>query len=368
MHILLIRLRMIGDVVFTTPAIRALRCRFPEARIDYLVEESAAEVVQDNPHLDEVIVIPLTFGVRRIRDDLRIGSRLRRRRFDLVIDFHGGPRGSWLSWLTRAPRRIGYSVAGRRWMYTDVIARPRELRPRHSVQNQWDLLAPLGVDSPDPSRDGLEMPESADARREVSTRLAAAGVPADAPLVVVHVSAGNPFRRWPAERFGEVVAALVREDARRWVVVTSGPSDRRAVEQVGDAARARLPGELAGHVARCGEFGLRELRSLVARAALYIGCDSGPLHIAGTTTTPVVGLYGPTLPVRSAPWRDPAIPAAAVEPAGLACRPCDQRVCVHGDFRCLQSIAAATVLDAARRVLREGSATPSRIDRAPVGR
>jgi len=80
MNILLIRLRMIGDVVFTTPAVRALRRRFPEARLTYLVEHAAAPVVAGNPHIDEVIAVPLTSGVARVRDDWRIGRDLRRRR------------------------------------------------------------------------------------------------------------------------------------------------------------------------------------------------------------------------------------------------------------------------------------------------
>jgi lipopolysaccharide heptosyltransferase II len=360
MRILLIRLRMIGDVVFTTPAIRALRRRYPEARISYLVEDAAAPIVRGNPHLDEVIVIPLTFGARRVLDDLRIGARLRLRRFDLVIDFHGGPRGSWLSWLSRAPRRVGYTVAGRSWMYTQAVERPRELRPRHSVENQWDLLAALGIAPPDPARDPVEMSESADARARVVQRLTAAGVPPDAPIVVLHVSAGNPFRRWPAERFAEVAASLVATDPRRFVVLTSGPSDRDAAEAVGRAARERLGPAHANHVARCGEFDLTELRALVGHAAIYIGGDSGPLHVAGTTTTPVVGLYGPTLPVRSAPWRDPGIPAAAVEPGPLACRPCEQRVCVHGDFRCLASIPADAVTAPAERLLQQAAQEPGR--------
>src|SRR4029079_1104329 len=109
---------MIGDVVFTTPAIPALRRPFPQAHLAYLVEEQAAPIVIGNPHLDEVIIIPLTFGLRRVADDLKIGRELRRRAFDVVIDFHGGPRGSWLTWLTGAPERIGYTVVGRSWMYT----------------------------------------------------------------------------------------------------------------------------------------------------------------------------------------------------------------------------------------------------------
>ena len=192
MNILLIRLRMIGDVVFTTPAIRALRRRFPEARLTYLVESAAAPVIAGNPHIDDVIAIPLTSGAARVLDDWRIGRDLRRRRFDLVIDFHGGPRGSWLS---RAPRRLGYTVLGRSWMYTQAIDRPRQLRRRHSVENQWDLLRELGIPAPDRAGDAVEMAPDPSAAQAVDARLSGAGLGSERALVVIHVSAGNPFRR-----------------------------------------------------------------------------------------------------------------------------------------------------------------------------
>ncbi len=151
-NILLIRLRLIGDVVFTTPSVRALRRRYPAARLSYLVEPEAAPVVRANPHLDDVLVAPRPDGGSRLLADLMLARRLRAARFDVVIDFHGGPRSSWLALAASAPIRIGYDVAGRGWMYTVRVPRPRELRPRHSVVNQWDLLLPLGFDAPDPAR------------------------------------------------------------------------------------------------------------------------------------------------------------------------------------------------------------------------
>ena len=102
---------------------------------------------------------------------------------------------------------------------------------------------------------------------------------------------------------------------------------------------------------RTGEFDLAELRALVDRAALYIGGDSGPLHIAATTRTPIVALFGPTLPERSMPWRDPAIGAIAVDAGPLPCRPCHQRHCVPGDFRCLTAISPTMVVAAAEQLL-----------------
>jgi ADP-heptose:LPS heptosyltransferase len=94
-----------------------------------------------------------------------------------------------------------------------------------------------------------------------------------------------------------------------------------------------------------------ELRALVGRSRLFLGGDTGPLHIAATTGTPVVGLYGPTLPARSAPWRDRSIPTISLEVEGLPCRPCEQRVCEPGDFRCLTTLRPEDVIVAAERAL-----------------
>jgi predicted lipopolysaccharide heptosyltransferase III len=349
--ILLVRLRLIGDVVFTTPAIRAVRRRYPDARLVYLVEEEAAPVVQHNPHLDEVIVVAHTRGGRRVADDLALARRLWRDRFDLVIDFHGGPRSAWLTWVTRAPVRVGYDVAGRRWMYSRVVHRPRALRARHSVENQWDLLAAVDdafATGPSPEHDRVEMPVDDEARRRVDGRLAAG--PAATAWIVMHVSAGNPFRRWPEASFADLAAALVRGDAGRAVIITGGPSDRDAATRVIATARATL-GALGTRVVDGDGLSLADLRALVDRAALFVGGDSGPLHVASTSETPIVGLYGPTLAERSRPWRPERVPAVAVDAGELPCRPCDQRVCAPGDFRCLTRVSAAAVYEAAERLL-----------------
>jgi lipopolysaccharide heptosyltransferase II len=357
MRILLVRLRQIGDVVFTTPAVHALRIRFPEAHLTYLVEPAAAPVVAGNPHLNDVIVAPRRGGMRGLLDDLALGRRLRTRRFDLAIDFHGGPRASLLTWLSRARVRIGYRVAGRSWIYTRRIPRPRALRPRHSVVNQWDLLAPLDIPPPDPAASPVEMAADDTAAAAVADRLVRAGVTKGDPLVVIHVSAGNPFRRWPAAHFVELMTTLALGDAALRIIVTSGPSEGEAAAHVIDGARARLGADAARRVLSCGEFSLAELRALLDRAALYIGGDSGPLHIAATTNVPIVGLYGPTLPVRSAPWRSDRCVTESVDAGPLPCRPCDQRACAPGDFRCLTSILPAQVAQAAGRALARAGAT-----------
>jgi ADP-heptose:LPS heptosyltransferase len=284
--------------------------------------------------------------------DVALGRRLKAARYDVAIDFHGGPRASLLTWLSGAPIRIGYEIAGRSWMYTRRIGRPRELRRRHSVENQWDLLTALDIAPPDRSIDVVEMPADAAITAAVDERLARCGVGAGDQIVVVHVSAGNPFRRWPTEHFVALVARLAAENGYRRIVVTSGPSEGDAAARVIAGARSALDAEAAARVMSCGEFSLSELRALLGRAALYIGGDSGPLHIAATTTVPIVGLYGPTLPVRSAPWRSAAYTTESVDAGELPCRPCDQRVCAPGDFRCLTRIHPDRVFEACIRAVR----------------
>ena len=351
MKILLVRLRLIGDVVFTTPAIRALRRHYPDARLSYIVEEEAEPVVRHNPHLDDVIVAKSPRAPGRLRSDLALIRRLRRERYDLAIDFHGGPRSSLITWASGAATRIGYQVAGRSWMYTTAVRRPRALRSRHSVESQWDVLLPLGIKPPNPETDQTEMVDDPDASAAVTRRLAEAGVGADDPLVVIHVSAGNPFRRWPAASFVDLIGRLVATNPLRRIIVTSGPSDAGAAANIANDARAQLSPPMRDAIVECGEFNLAELRSLIGRSSLYIGGDSGPLHIAGTTSVPVVGLYGPTLPVRSQPYRSASFISMAAEAGALPCRPCNQRACEPGDFRCLTGISAEAVAAAAERAV-----------------
>jgi ADP-heptose:LPS heptosyltransferase len=312
-------------------------------------------VVAHNPSLDDVIVAPRGRGLSGLLHDVAVGRRLRAQHFDLVIDFHSGPRSSLLAWLSGAPKRVGYDVRGRGWMYTTRVARPKAIRARHAVENQWDLLNAIGIPTPDPTYSPAEMVVDRDAVRAVDERLAAMGVRQGDELIVVHVSAGNPFRRWPPDSFASLIAMLLRRRAHRRVLVVAGAADRDAVARViGESIDRIEMGDRARLLS--GDFTLDELRALMDRAALYIGGDSGPMHIASTTTVPVVGLYGPTLPVRSQPWRAPQWPTEAAEVDGLPCRPCNQRVCEPGDFRCLTWLTPEQVLQAVERALDRAAA------------
>jgi ADP-heptose:LPS heptosyltransferase len=296
-----------------------------------------------------VIVAPRRRGARRLLDDLALAQRLRRQRYDVAIDLHGGPRAAWLTRASGAPMRIGYDLPWRSAFYTHRVQRSPDLFPRHSVLNQWDLLAPLGIRDCTPERNPVEMTGNAAAAEQVRQRLEAAGINGGHRIVVVHVSAGNEFRRWPEEAFCSLIVGLAERDPHCRIIVASGPSDAAAATRVTEAARSRLsrPESLPPLL----EWDLNELHALVARAAVYIGGDSGPLHLASTTSTPIVALLGPTLPERSRPWRDPRHGAEMVDAGPLPCRPCDQRRCIPGDFRCLTRITPEQVLAAVERVL-----------------
>ena len=196
------------------------------------------------------------------------------------------------------------------------------------------------------------MPIDPDAILAVDRRLAAAGVAADEEIAVLHVSARSPFRRWPLTSFVETAVSLASRTGRR-VIVTSGPSEGTAANDVIAAARDALPPGSRERVLACGDFTLAELRALARAERGVHRRRQRPLHIAATTRVPIVALFGPTPSARSAPWRDPALPVALIEVDGLPCRPCDQRVCAPGDFRCLTRIDAPRVVSAAERVLGE---------------
>jgi ADP-heptose:LPS heptosyltransferase len=217
------------------------------------------------------------------------------------------------------------------------------------VTNQWDLLAPLGIGGCDPARDPLEMPQDPAIVGRLDRRLRESGIEPGHSVVLIHVSAGNPFRRWPAESFASVAASLVERSPDRRVVLVSGPSEPTAAIEIANAARARAGAAREAIVA--AEYDLAELHALAARAAVYIGTDSGPLHVAATTGTPIVQLLGPKLAEQSRPWRDARSFSEIVDVGALPCRPCDERRCEPGDFRCLTGITPDRIVAAAERAM-----------------
>jgi lipopolysaccharide heptosyltransferase II len=353
LKILLVRPRLIGDVLLTTPLLGALRRRFPDAEIAYVLEALAAPVLEAHPHVSTLITLHHRRGWRRWREDALTARRLRSEGFAVAVDLHGGARSALLTWASRAPVRVGYDGAGRGWMYTHVVRRPRGYQPRHSVLNQWDLLRPIdpafGAD-PTPDLHRVAVAPPADPRKRAADLTAGLGIATGSQVVLMHVAAGNRFRQWSSVSFAAVATSLAAADRNRWIVLLGGPGDRSLVDEVRQLAQAQAGDEGRRIVAAVG-WSLGDVRATLEHAALFIGGDSGPMHMAATTDVPIVAIFGPTLPATWAPWRPGHLPLAIVDSGPLPCRPCDQRVCAPGDHRCLTAIPADHVIEAALRLL-----------------
>jgi ADP-heptose:LPS heptosyltransferase len=347
-RILVIRLGAIGDVVRTLPAAAGLRASWPRAHLAWLVEPAAASVLRGQPWIDEVIVFPrgaLGSSLRRGRlvTSARVARafvrELRGGRFDLVVDFHAILKSGLFAWLSGSRRRVSYARPfareGAGWFATH---RARLSPPKQSRFDRNEaLLRFLASDAELPAR-SLHVPAAALERIDE----ALGGVQGP---VVIHpgTSDATPYKRWTAAGYASVARALAAEGVP--CVVTSGPaeSDREMAAAVLAAAGAAARPAPATPT-------LLDLAALFARSRLYLGADSGPMHVASAVGTPVVQLLGPTDPVENAPY--PGTPSRTLR-VQIGCNPC-RRGCAAAT--CMRLIPAAAVLEAARELL----AGPSR--------
>ncbi len=324
--ILLIRLRRIGDILMTSPAVTALKEHFPESRLFYIVEEPYRELVEGNPYLDEVIVLPA--GQSRQEFFALIG-KIRKSRFDAVVDFHGGPRAALLTLFSGAKTRIGYKVKYKSFIYHQKISRGSLTSPVHSVENHLNLVRALSV--PSDLKPPLFMPEAQEEERNKVESLLEANNLRSFNLIILHISAGNSFRHWGQENIVKLLSLLSQHKELRVILVGS-----KEDEPVSSRIINQSPPVVSNFT---GLLNLRELRFLIRKAAFFIGPDSGPMHIAATTDTPIIAYFGPTLPAHFSPWMKEAV----ILQKELNCRPCRQRQCIHNDFRCIRTISPQDV-------------------------
>jgi len=352
MKILMIRLSAIGDVVRTLPALTCLRRAFPEARIDWAVEESSRAMVMDQPHLDHTLVFPRARLARVLLhpDEIpqaraalsRFMSDLKEARYDLVIDFQGTIKSALMARATKAPRLVGLGPGHAREMshifYTEKVRLPRRAMSR--VERALALVAYLGIDTGDASSN---IPECGDDGAHVEGFLATLPASARAPVVVFPgTSRTQEYKRYPAEHFARA-ATLMAEQIASPVVVAWGPGEKHLAEDVVAAAGP-------GRALMAPPLTLGQLTALIRRARVFVAGDTGPMHIAWTVGTPVVAVYGPTDPVVNHPGG--AFSVVAYEK--VFCSPCRNRGCIART--CLHGLAPETVSSAAAAVVAKASA------------
>jgi lipopolysaccharide heptosyltransferase II len=332
--ILVMRLYFLGDVVLATPVLEALRRRFPDARLTVLVKQRAVDVLVGNPNVDEIVVYDAVPNYHMPHRQLNLARRLRRAKFDLAVDLSGNLLSSWLLWAADPGYRVGFNHAG----FPHLLDRRIPYVTDGSVvEHLLSAVEPLGAKAEPLPRIYLS-----DVEREESTdALRSAGIDRHESFAVLAPGANWEYRRWPAERHAELARRLGAEACVR-VLLTGGPEDRELCASIAAAS-----GGSAQSLA--GDLGIRGFAATVERAEVFIGSDSGPMHIAAAVGTPVVALFGPNTPDRFAPRGS----ASVVIHHRYPCSPCDQKRCVRPEDPCMKAITVTEVLDAALALMAE---------------
>lgn len=353
-RLLAIKLADLGDVLNITPALRALRHTFPQARIEALVNPHTVPVLLGSPFVDEVVVFPKTafeglsgLHPRVWRPLWRHLTALRRRGYDTVVNFHhlttplGRRKQRLLIAATGAAVTVGLDNGHGRWLTHPVP--DRGFGACREVEYWLALAARLGARHPDTS---LHLPVTAADHATAADLLARAGLNPRG-FVVLHPGSGGyaPARRWDPAKFAALAAALYRCYGLPAVLVGTAGDDVPAVLAAGASPLYDCSGRLT----------IGQVAAVLARAALFVGADSGVMHMAAAMATPLVAIFGPTNPLAWAPWT-PHSPARVVR-LGISCSPCayvGHRVGRRQgcpERACLADLEMTTVLAAAAELL-----------------
>jgi heptosyltransferase I len=282
---LLIRLGAIGDIVHTLPAAASLRDSFPAARIDWVVEQHRAALLDGNPDVNEVIAMD-----RKSAGSIRACvGRMRENAYTHAVDFQSLYKSALLGFASGARERTGFHRTYVREPLAAIFYTRTALPAgRHKVNHHLALAEILGARS---SAVRFPIRISPEAANRVAKKLKAAGAPEE--FFVMSPGGGWQSKCWPAGRYGELHEQICNKFGWRGVI-NYGPGEDSLVQAVESAAGKSRPVAL--------KLELAEMIALVSRAKFFVGGDSGPLHVASALGTPVVGLYGPTDPGRNGPW------------------------------------------------------------------
>jgi heptosyltransferase-3 len=351
-RVLVTKLRHHGDVLLASPVFQVLRNHAAHLEIDALVYADTADMLAGHPAIREVFTVDRAWKrkgpVTQLQHESALFGRLRERRYHLVVHLTEHPRGAWLARLLQ-PR---WSVAPARasWLWKKSFSHVYPLpvhTPRHTVECNLDALRRLGIQPGEDERRLVMVPgEPAEAR--VAEVLAARGIAAGG-FLHLHPTSRWLFKAWSDERNAELLRTLHRDG--HTVIVTAAPNAReKAIVQ---RILALAPGTA---VDLSGEFSLRELAALTARARLFIGVDSAPMHIAAAMQTPVVALFGPSGEHQWRPWQ---VAHRVVASEDHPCRPCGNDGCGGGKVsECLTTLPVARVLSAVNELLAERRVVP----------
>ncbi len=343
--ILFVRTDRIGDVLVSTPAVRALRQSYPEAWITMMVAPIAYQAVELNPDINEVLLYDKRAPWRR---QFRLWRTLRLRRFDVALIAHCTNPVNWLVFLAGIPERIGYARrAGR--LLTKPLPNIKVSGKKHEVDYTLDLARLIGGET---QRRKPVFEFSADDKQFAITMLRKMGVNLMRPIVAIHAGSSSPSKRWPTEYFSGLVARLARRQDIQ-VILVGGTHEM-------ELSQSLIPEGMENHVVDfTGLLNLRELAAMLAQCTLLVSNDSGPVHIAVAVGTPTVAIFGRNRPGLGPKSWGPLGEYDAVVQKDVGCTVCLADDCTI-DFKCLKELSVEEVFQAVQSQLSKVMASESK--------
>jgi len=341
----MVRLGAIGDVIRTLPALRALRSNLPKAYIAWVVEDRAASILDKHPDLDAVFILPRNkweqnrWGLEPLREVREVIRGIRREAFDLALDFHGLFKSGLITFLSRAPIRVGFSRKfsreGSHFFTNRHLPLPDKKLNR--VERNLLLVQALGLDIA--THDPI-IPISQQDRERIDTIIPPNAPAPSGPRIVIHPgsSPSTPYKRWDYRRFAQLADTLIRNYGAQ-IFFTAGREERELVHLIVGAMEE-------SHYVLCRTETLTQLAELMRRCDLYIGNDTAPMHLASFVGTSVIALFGPTNFLENAPYGKGE---SVIVRKDVACSPCRNREC--GNLLCMDAIEVKDVLEAVERIM-----------------
>ena len=346
-RVLVIKLRHHGDVLLTSPVFTVLKNHAPHLEIDALVYQDTAEMLTFHPAISQVHTIDRKWKsagiLAQAKAEWQLLSALRTRRYDLVIHLTEHNRGAWLKRLSKAKYGVAKRIPnkGRTWKsaFSHFFSSARCGNCRHTVETHLDALRRIGV-YPSAGERGLTLMPGGEAETFADSLLAEHQLKGK-DFIHLHPTSRWLFKCWPAERMAALITSLQAQGHR--IVITAAPSTEELT-----MTKSILAGLMQPVVDLSGRLSLTQLAALTARAKLFIGVDSAPMHIAAAMGTPTVALFGPSGEIEWGPWQVPH----RILTSAHACRPCGNDGCGGGKIsECLTSIPVDQVLAAIHALL-----------------
>lgn len=332
--ILVMNVNWLGDVLFSTPALRAIKERYPQSYLACLQHPRTVAMLKDCKYVDELIVYDEEGKHKNLIGKLKLICKLRSKRFNAVFILHRSFTRALLAYLSGIPERVGYRTKGRGALLTKKIPPPTEMM--HRVDSFLNLLKAVGIGVKDRA---YEFGIAGRERDFISRFLEDSAVKEDDILIGINPGGNWNLKRWPAERFAELADALAKKYNAK-IIITGAAGDIRLAEEIKKMMKATP-------IIAAGTTTLPQLAALLEKMRLFIAADTGPMHIAVSMKTNTIALFGPTSRQMTGPIGKGRY---IVIQKDIGCDvPCYELSCP--DNRCMKAITVEDVLNEAEKLI-----------------